>query len=89
MLVEEFLRPLGLSQARLARDLKVSPASIGQIVRCKRSLSATMALRLARYFCTADDFWMRLQGDHCLEMARKASGKNINKDVKPRKQQRS
>ncbi len=85
VLFEEFLKPLNLSQKRLAGDIKVSPGAIGNIVHGKRPVSPTMALRLARYFCTADDFWLRLQADHDLEKARQVSGKKIDKEVKPRK----
>ncbi|MEE8392917.1 MAG: HigA family addiction module antitoxin, partial [Rhodospirillales bacterium] len=85
VLVEEFLKPLNLSQRRLAGDIGVSPGSIGGIVRAKRPVSPEMALRLARYFCTADDFWLRLQADHDLEKARRACGKKLNKEITPRK----
>ncbi len=60
VLFEDFMKPLGLSQYRLAQDLHVSPMRISQIVHGKRAVTADTALRLARYFGTSADVWMRL-----------------------------
>lgn len=84
VLREEFLEPLGLSQARIARDIGVTPRRIGDIVRGKGAVTADTALRLARYFSTAEDFWLRLQMDFELERARHAHRAQIRREVKPR-----
>jgi addiction module HigA family antidote len=84
VLRDEFLKPLGLSQARVARDIGVAPRRIGDIIRTERAVTADTALRLARYFSTAEDFWLRLQMDYELEQARRASHARIWREVKPR-----
>ena len=84
VLLKEFLEPLGLSQSRLAHDLHVPARRIGDIVRGKRAMSVDTALRLARYFSTSEDFWLRLQMDHELEAARGGAGKRIRREVRPR-----
>lgn len=89
VLRDEFLAPLGLSQARVARDIGVAPRRIGDIVRGERAVTADTALRLARYFSTAQDFWLRLQMDFELEQARRASHARIWREVKPRGLSRS
>ncbi|MFS8085943.1 MAG: HigA family addiction module antitoxin [Acidobacteriota bacterium] len=61
MLQEEFLRPLGLSQYRLALDINVPPRRINEIVHGKRGITADTALRLAHYFKVSPEFWMNLQ----------------------------
>lgn len=68
VLLEEFLKPLGVSQYRLAKDIKVPPRRINEIVHGKRSISADTALRLARFFGTSERFWMNLQVRHDLEV---------------------
>jgi len=68
VLMEEFLKPLGISQYRLAKDIKVSPRRINEIVHGKRSITADTALRLARFFGTSERFWMNLQVRHDLEV---------------------
>jgi len=67
VLLKEFLRPLGISQNRLGRDLGVPPRRINEIVHSKRSITADTALRLARYFGMSAQFWMGLQTDYDLE----------------------
>lgn len=67
ILLEEFLKPLGLSQYRLAQDIGVSPRRINEIVHGKRAITANTALRLARYFGTTAQFWMNLQTRYDLE----------------------
>jgi len=69
ILLEEFMRPLGLSQNRLARDLKVTPYRINQIVNFRRRITADTALRLAHYFETTPELWMNLQAHYDLEQA--------------------
>ena len=58
VLLEEFMKPLGISQYRVAKDVAVHARRINQIVHGKRSVTADTALRLARYFGTSDQFWM-------------------------------
>lgn len=70
VLLEEFLRPFGISQYRLARNISVSPRRINEIVHGTRSITADTALRLARYFGTTDRFWMNLQARYDLEAER-------------------
>jgi addiction module HigA family antidote len=68
ILLDEFLKPLALSQYRLAKDVSVSPRRINEIVHGKRSISADTALRFARYFGTTGEFWMNLQSKYDLEV---------------------
>ena len=82
VLAEEFLKPLGISQYRLARDIAVSPRRINEIVQGKRSISADTALRLARYFGTTDRFWLNLQGRYDLNRARLALGGRLQDEVR-------
>ena len=84
VLLEEFLKPLELSQNRLARDLGVPPRRINEIVLGKRSVTPDTALRLARYFGTSERFWLGLQTDYDLEEARRSLGKEIDHQVSPR-----
>ncbi len=79
VLLEEFLKPLGISQNRLARAMGVPPRRINEIVHGKRAITADTALRLARALGTSEQFWMGLQADHDLEEARKAARHNLEK----------
>jgi addiction module HigA family antidote len=81
VLLEEFLRPLGLSQNRLGRALKVPPRRINEIVLGKRGISADTALRLGRFFGTSPEFWLGLQADYDLDMTRDRLGDAIHRDV--------
>ncbi len=83
VLLEEFLKPLGLSQNRTARDIGVSPRRVNEIVHGNRGVSADTALRLARYFGTSEQFWMGLQADFDLEQARRHLGHRLEKEVRP------
>jgi len=74
VLLEEFLKPLGLSQYRLAKSTSVPPRRINEIVHGKRRITADTALRLARYFGTSDRFWLNLQSRYDLEVERDAIG---------------
>lgn len=82
VLFEEFLKPLGLSQNALARELKIPPRRVNEIVLGKRGVSADTALRLARYLGTSAEFWLGLQADHELDMARDRAGAEIMREVK-------
>ncbi len=82
ILQEEFLKPMGLSQSRLALDIGVHPRRINEIVLGKRSVTADTALRLARYFGTSPQFWLGLQTDYDLDIAAEALGGRLERDVK-------
>ncbi len=82
VLFEEFLKPMGLSQSRLALDIGVHPRRINEIVLEKRSVTADTALRLARYFGTSPQFWLGLQDDYDLDIASDALGPKLERDVK-------
>lgn len=86
ILLEEFMKPLGLSQNGLARALDVPPGRIGEIVNGRRSISGDTALRLARYFRITPGFWMNLQAHYELESARVAAGAVIARKVRPREE---
>ncbi len=89
VLLEDFMKPLGLSQYRLARDIGVPALRISQIVRGKRSITADTALRLARYFGTSAAVWLRLQARYDLEVAEPRLAKRIKREVKVLKQTRA
>ena len=82
ILLEEFLKPMELTQARVARDLKISPRVINTIVRGKRPINAETALRLSRYFGNTPQFWLSLQADYDIDVTRKEMGKRILREVK-------
>jgi addiction module HigA family antidote len=79
VLLHEFLEPMAISQNRLARDISVPPRRINEIVLGKRSVTADTALRLARYFGSSEKFWLGLQDDYNLELAKEKLGKSIQK----------
>jgi len=79
VLLEEFLKPMGISQNALARAIGVPPRRINEIVLGKRAISADTALRLARALGTSEQFWMGLQADYDLEEARNAGADAIRK----------
>ena len=82
VLIEDFMKPLGLSQYRLAKDIGVTPIRISQIVNAKRSITVDTAMRLARYFGTSAIVWLRLQVRYDLEVAEEVSGNRIIQEVK-------
>ena len=83
ILLEEFMKPLGLSQNALARTLRVPPRRINEVVLGLRGISADTALRLARYFGTTAEFWTGLQADYELRLARRSAEARIARDVQP------
>jgi antitoxin HigA-1 len=83
VLLEEFLKPLGISQNRLAREIRVPPRRINEIVLRKRAISPDTALRLARYFGTSERFWLGLQMDFDLEEARHALAGTLEREIQP------
>jgi addiction module HigA family antidote len=83
ILLEEFMKPHGLSQNRFSKALGVSPMTISEIVNGKRSITAEVALRLGRYFGMAPQFWLNLQARYDLEKAEDAIGKRLRLEVRP------
>jgi addiction module HigA family antidote len=82
VLGEEFLRPLALSQHRLALDIGVDPRRINEIVLRKRSVTANTALRLGRYFDTSPEFWLGLQAQYDLDVEEDELGDKLEKEVR-------
>ncbi len=81
VLLEDFLKPLALSQYRLAKSLTVPPRRINEIVLGKRSVSADTALRLARFFGTSPRFWLNLQTAYDLDIERDRLAGRLAKEV--------
>jgi len=81
VLFEEFLKPLGVSQYRLAKDVNVPARRINEIVHGKRSITADTALRLSRYFGTSDRFWINLQSRYDLEIEKDRLGPRLFEEV--------
>src|SRR5882762_7399130 len=79
ILLEEFLKPLGITQYRLAIDIKVPPRRINEIVQGKRGISADTALRLGHYFKTSPQLWMNLQSRYDLLVEQALHGSEIEK----------
>jgi addiction module HigA family antidote len=79
MLEEEFLKPMGLSKYRLAKDIGVPAQRIGDIVAGKRSITADTDLRLCRYFGLSDGWWLRGQSNYEIAMAREKMGDALSK----------
>ena len=84
ILNEEFLKPMGLSQNRLALALGVPARRINEIVLEKRGISADTALRLSAYFGNSADFWLGIQMDYDLDTARIHTGAAIDREVRRR-----
>ncbi len=81
ILLEEFMKPLGISINRLARDIAVPPGRISSIVNRKRAVTADTALWLSRYFNVSSELWLGLQADFDLRIAKRAIGAQIDKRV--------
>lgn len=84
VLLEEFLKPLELSQNRVALDMGVHARRINEIVLGKRAVTANTALRLARYFGTTPQFWLGLQADYDLDVEEDTFGDRLEKEVRVR-----
>jgi addiction module HigA family antidote len=82
VLQEEFLKPMGLSQNRLALNIGVPARRINEIVLGKRSISADTALRLARFFGNSAEFWLGLQAQYDLDVTAEALGDRLEQEVK-------
>lgn len=83
VLLEEFIKPLGTSQTRLAISMRVPVQKINDIVRGKRGITADTALRLALALGTTPEFWMGLQADYDLETLQDAQGERLQREVIP------
>jgi addiction module HigA family antidote len=82
ILLEEFLKPMGISQYRLATDIGVHPRRINEIVHGKRAVSADTALRLSRYFGLSERFWLNVQARYDLEVAKDRLNGRLDIEVK-------
>ena len=82
ILLEEFLKPMGISQYRLAKDIGVPAMRINKIVRGERGISADTALRLSRYFGMSVDFWTGIQIHYDTEVVKMTLGDRLEKEVK-------
>jgi len=83
VLLEEFLKPMGLSQNRLALSIGVPARRINEIVLGRRSITADTALRLARFFDMSPQFWLGLQMDYNLDLAEDELGERLRREVIP------
>jgi addiction module HigA family antidote len=83
ILLEEFLKPLGISQSRLARDLNVPVGRVNDIVQGKRAITPDTALRLAVYFNVTPEFWISLQSHYDLKLAKRNLLPKIERSVRP------
>ena len=81
ILIEEFLKPMGISQYRLAKNISVPPRRINEIVHGKRSISADTALRLGRFFGISPQFWLNLQTRFDLEVTEDLLAERLEKEV--------
>jgi addiction module HigA family antidote len=82
ILLEEFLKPMGISQYRLAKDISVPPRRINEIVHGKRGISADTSLRLERYFGLSEGFWLRLQARYDIEMEKDRLENRLEDEVR-------
>jgi addiction module HigA family antidote len=82
ILLQEFMRPHGLSQNRLARDIDVNPARINDIVHGRSAITASIALRLAKYFGTSAEMWLNLQSGYDLRRAREGEWRRVEPRVR-------
>ena len=83
ILLEEFLKPMGISQYRLAQDTGVPPRRINEIVHGKRAVSADTALRLSRYFGLSERYWINLQSWFDIETEKDKLGPRLDREVHP------
>lgn len=83
ILLEEFLKPLDISQYRLAKDIGVTPRRINEIVRGRRAISADTALRLGRFFDMEAQFWLNLQSHYDMEVALETLQDKLDGEVRP------
>lgn len=81
ILLEEFLKPMGISQYQLAKDISVPPRRINEIVHGKRAITPNTALRLSRYFGLSERFWMNLQARYDLEVEKDRLQDRLEREV--------
>ena len=81
VLLEEFLKPMGISQYRLAKDISVPPRRINEIVHGDRCITADTALRLGRYFGVSPQFWLNLQSHFDLAQEEDRMGDRLSREV--------
>ncbi|MBW2248599.1 MAG: HigA family addiction module antidote protein [Deltaproteobacteria bacterium] len=81
ILLEEFLKPMRISQYRLAKDISVPPRRINEIVHGKRSITADTALRLGKFFGISPQFWLNLQTRYDLEITEDLLRNRLDKEV--------
>lgn len=82
ILLEEFMQPNAVSQNRLARDIDVNPARVNDIVHGRSAITASIALRLAKYFGTTPELWLNLQSDYDLRRARAKDWPKVERRVR-------
>jgi len=85
ILLKEFLEPMGISQYQLAKDINVPSRRINEIIKGKRAITVDTALRLALFFDMSSSFWLRLQKDYELDVAKIVLTRKIKKKVHPRR----
>ncbi len=83
ILLEDFLKPMAISQYRLAKSINVPPRRINEIVHGKRAISADTALRFGLFFGMEEQFWLNLQTHYDLEIARLKSGERLKAEIAP------
>jgi len=88
ILLEEFLKPMHLSQNKLALAIRVPAPRISEIVRGKRGITADTALRLGRFFKMSPQFWMNLQARYDLSVAKEREADQIEREVQPMEETR-
>jgi addiction module HigA family antidote len=81
ILLEEFIRPMGLNLASVSRSTGIPASRLTEITKCRRSITAESALRLARFFGNSAAFWIGLQSEHDLEVAEREVGAKIKREV--------
>lgn len=82
ILLEEFMKPLGLSQNRLARDIDVNPARVNDVIHGRSAITAAIALRLGKYFGTTPEVWLNLQSSYDLRKERAKSWPKVEPRVR-------
>ena len=82
VLLEDFLKPMDISQYRLAKDINVPPRRINEIVHGIRAVTADTALRLSRYFGTSERFWLNLQTRYDIEIEKDRLGNDLMTEVR-------
>ena len=83
ILLEDFMKPQGITQYRLAKAMSVYPRKVNEIVQGKRAITADTALRLARFFGTSPEVWMNLQAHYDLELAKDDLKDRVEREVVP------